>query len=57
MAKFYVTIKEVHDVTVEVEAEDEDGARDAASDLIHNDEAETTYSYTFDPDDWYVESA
>lgn len=57
MPKFWVEIKEVFAVTVEVEAEDEDGAREAASDLICKDEMETTYSYTMDSDDWHVEPA
>lgn len=54
MAKYVVTIEEVHSYDIEVEAENEKEARNKACDRIEEGEFEATYSYTFDPQEWNV---
>lgn len=53
--KYTVTVKEVYSVDIEVEANSKDEAREIASEVLLNEELESTYVSTFDMHDWYVE--
>ena len=60
MAKFNVNIKEVHTMTVEVEAESSQDARSKVNDMLANEDEKIPfdhleYSHTMPPEDWTVE--
>ena len=57
MPKFHVGIREVHVVTVEVDAKDESEALRKAGRTLEEgvDEIDSEYSHTLDPDVWTVE--
>lgn len=64
MAKFTVTIKEIHTGEIDVEAANEEEARAKVSDMLEegnplatNGEWPTEYSHTLDPDEWEVSKA
>lgn len=55
MPKFEVEIREVHVITVPVEAADENEARDKVSAMLEDDlieEHTLVYSHTMEPWDW-----
>lgn len=59
MPKFEVDIKEVHVITVPVEAADEEDARDKVEAMLENDddlieEHTLVYSHTMEPYEWPV---
>lgn len=59
MKKFVVTMKEIHSIDIEVEANSIEEAREKVSDMIYEDETgrlqETEYSYMLEPEEWNVE--
>jgi hypothetical protein len=55
MSKFIVMVREVHVVSYEVDAEDVDGAIDAACGCDNGDQLNIEYSHTLDADTWTVE--
>lgn len=52
--KYMVEIKEVHVAVVEVEAENEEEAKEKANDIIIEEDVQSNYSYTMDIEDWDV---
>lgn len=59
MPKFEVDIREVHVITVPVEAADEEDARDKVEAMLENDddlieEHALVYSHTMEPYEWPV---
>ena len=62
MAKFFVKVAEVHTQVVEVEALDEDDARNVASEVVSTGiqqdgtalPDDTGYDYTIDSSEWHV---
>lgn len=54
MKKFTVRVYEVHSFDVNVEADDEGGALEAANEYIQENEIDPTYDYTFETDKWVV---
>lgn len=57
MPKYHVGIREVHVVTVSVEAKSEEEALKKAGSILEEglDEIDQEYSHTLDPDTWSVE--
>jgi hypothetical protein len=54
MKKYVVTVYEVHSIDIDVEAEDEDQAREKANDIMCDDTLITEYDHTMDVEDWPV---
>jgi len=55
MNKYKVTIREVHDVVVEVEAENMEHAKEVAAEKIQTeDNLNISYNYTMEEDMWDV---
>jgi hypothetical protein len=55
MKKYVVTVYEVHSIDIDVEAEDEDQAREKANDIMcEEDTLITEYDHTMDVEDWPV---
>lgn len=52
--KYVVEIKEVHIAVIEVEAKNEEEAREKAENVIIDEDVEANYCYTMDSDDWNV---
>ena len=60
MAKYSVKIKEVHTITVELEAESSQDARSKVNDMLANQDDKIPfdlleYSHTMPPEDWTVD--
>lgn len=55
MKKYLVAVREVYENTVEVQAENEDQAKDLAYDLSVKCSVNTEYSHTLGKDTWSVE--
>jgi hypothetical protein len=55
--KFKVQVKEVHIMTIGVEANSVDDAKEKVNDMIAEGDSseETAYLYTMHPDEWVVE--
>ena len=54
--KFKVQVKEVHIMTIGVEADSVDDAKEKVNNMIaEGDSEETTYLYPMHPDGWNVE--
>ncbi len=53
--KFLVTIKEVHEQIVEIEADNEQQAVEQVAEGEGDYRDDTEYMYTLDPDEWTVE--
>lgn len=61
MSKFKVRVYEVHSVVLNIEADNEDEARQIATEIIENGQypngenvPDVVYDYTMDADDWGV---
>ena len=55
MAQYRVNVEEIHIVTLFVEADSEDEAREKANDMIEDGAPDGEYSYTTAPDVWNVQ--
>lgn len=54
MKNYVVTVYEVHSIDIDVEAENEDQAREKANDIICEDTLIAEYAYTMETSEWPV---